>query len=350
LLDVSLERVSAGVLHDVTLTFPRTEHTAVIGAPGSGVSTLLRVIAGQLRPELGHIRIGARDVTRMRARLRPLLFVTSRIDAPHRWSVQHVLVAALRTRKLDREDRMREYDLAAEKWGLRDLARRQLRTLSSTERTAVHLARIELLRPAILVADRLFEQANPSALPHLADAFFRTLRVIGTTAISAPASFAELGLTDGVVVLDRGSAVQQGSYADVYRHPKSAAAGGEINVIPVSIRNGVVESPIGSWALADPPFEGEGTALARAGDFHVAGPGEESDLIFGIEEASFREGRWLATGMLSDRTPLRVWLEGDATVRKGRLLPLRFDPSRFTLLPGTVRHLQLPPWFGISLG
>ena len=79
----------------------------------------------------------------------------------------------------------------------------------------------------------------------------------------------------------------------------------------------------------------EGVALARPEDFFIAEKGQESDLIFGIEEASFRDGRWIATGILTGGLNLRVALPGDAAVHKGRLLPLRFDPSRFTILRGT---------------
>src|SRR5204863_422221 len=82
---------------------------------------------------------------------------------------------------LDREDRRHEYELAVEKWQLGALLDRRLGTLSSTERTLANLARIELLKPAILVADRLLEHANPSAVARLADDIHRTLRVAGTT-------------------------------------------------------------------------------------------------------------------------------------------------------------------------
>jgi hypothetical protein len=112
-----------------------------------------------------------------------------------------------------------------------------------------------------------------------------------------------------------------------------------VNKIPITVHGNVVDSPIGSWQ-ANPGFEGPGVALARPEDFSVAAKGEESDLIFAIEEASFREGRWLATGILSGGINLRVSLPGDLAVEKGRLLPLRFDASRFT-----VRHLQLPSQF-----
>jgi len=339
-LDVAVEKLSlANRIRDVTLTFPRSTHTAIVGPPASGASTLLQIIAGELRPDSGEIRIGARNVTRLPARRRPALLAGSRIDAPGRWSVGHLLIAAVRQRTLDRQDRHHEYELAVEKWKLGDVIERPLRSLSSSEATMAQLARIELMRPGILLVDRVLENLNPSAVSRVADDFYRTLRVMGATVISAPASFAEVGVMDRMVVLDRGRIVQEGAPSAVYRRPVSeaaAAATGEVNIIPITVRGDVVESLIGSWS-ATASFQGAGIALARPEDFSVAAAGEESDLIFGIEEASFREGRWTATGILTGGFNLRVTLPGDFAVHKGRLIPLRFDSSRFVLLKRELR-------------
>ena len=62
------------------------------------------------------------------------------------------------------------------------------RVARNGERVRANLARIELLRPGVLVADRLLEAANPAALPLLADELYRLLRICGTTVISAPAA------------------------------------------------------------------------------------------------------------------------------------------------------------------
>jgi ABC-type sugar transport system ATPase subunit len=335
-LDVAVENVSlAPRLRDITLTFGKSTHTAIIGPPSSGASSLLRIIAGELRPDSGEVRIGARTVTKLSSGRRPLLLVTSSIDAPARWSVGHLLVAAVRQRTLDRVDRHHEYELALKKWKLDHLVDRPLRTLSSSEVTIAQLARVELLRPGIVIADRVLERLNPSAVRLIADEFYRTLRVMGATVISAPASAAELGLTDRVVVLDRGRVVQEGSPAAVYRRPSCEAAAiamGEVNVIPITVRGDVVESAIGTWN-AHAAFQGSGIALARPEDFLVAVAGEESDFIFGIEEASFQDGHWIATGILTGALDLRVMLPGELAVHKGRLIPLRYDSSRFVLLP-----------------
>jgi ABC-type sugar transport system ATPase subunit len=333
-LEVSLHDVTARVLRAVSVTFARGVHTAVIGPAGAGASTLLELLAGTLRPESGEVRIGARVVNKLKPSARPLLFLTSSLDVPLRWSVQHALIAAVRTRTLDRIDRQREYDLAVEKWRLEPA--RKIGTLSGSEQTLVQLARIELLKPGILVADRLLERLNPSATAQVADDFYRTLRVIGATVISAPASRIELALTDAVVVLDEGRVIQTGTPAAVYARPANeaaAAATGEVNLVPVTIRGKTVESAIGAWDLDAPPFQGSGIALCRPEDFAVALPGEDSDFVFGVEEAGFADGRWLARGMLTGGVGLRVVLPAGTPLHKGRLLALRYDPARFRLLP-----------------
>ena len=45
-------------------------------------------------------------------------------------------------------------------------------------------------------------------------------------------------------------------------------------------------------------IQGSGVALVRPTDFAPAGAGEDSDVIFGVEEAGFADGRWRARGML----------------------------------------------------
>lgn len=349
MLDLALRNVSFAypkgrfTLSVRELLFAKSTHTAIVGAPGCGASTLLKLITGELRPDRGEMIAGTRAITDLKPARRPVLFVTSALPVPPRWSVQHALIAAVRTRILDRIDRRHEHDLAIAKWRLGELLERRIATLSTSEALLVNLARIELLRPGVLVADRLLEHANPATRDELADEIYRTLRVMGATVISAPSARDELALTDSIVVLDDGNVVQSGSAADVFANPASEAAAratGAVNVVPITIRDRVVDSVIGSWELDEPPFEGTGIALARPEDFVVAQKGEDSDFVFGIEEAGFHEGRWLARGMLSGSVVLRVALPRETNIHKGRLLPLRYDPRRFRLIARDNAPLQ----------
>jgi ABC-type sugar transport system ATPase subunit len=347
-LDVALRNLSfqygtGFALRDVNVTFPASTNTAIIGPPSCGASTLLKLIAGVLRPSRGEIVAGQRAITGLKPSHRPLLHVTSDIDVPARWSVQHALVAAVRTRSLDRIDRHREYAIAAEKWELVPLLERRIDSLSNTEIARVHFARIELLRPGIVIADRWLERVSPSASLQLADALYRTMRILGATVIAAPASRDELAFCDQVVVLDEGRVAQSGSAADVFARPANEAAAlgaGDVDIIPITIRGTTVESVIGAWNVDVAPFQGSGVALVRPTDFSTVPPGEDSDFVFGIEEAGFANGRWLVHGVLSGGVTLRVELPRETNVHKGRLLALRYDPRRFRLLQRETGELR----------
>jgi len=326
-LDVLLRGVSARIIRDVTLTFPSSTATFITGPPACGASTLLQLIAGELKPENGEVVIGSRVVNRVPRKRRPLLYVTT-LDVPNRWSAGHALVAAVARRSLDREDRLHEYTFAAERWNLTHLTDRKIATLSSSERTRLLLARIDLLRPAILIADRILEGANVSERYSLADQFFRQLRVMGTTVIAVPSTIDELAFADRVAILDHGTLLQHGSTETVFNTPldvASATATGDANAIPVMVRGNVVESVIGAWEISNPPFQGSGIALIRPDAFTIAVAGEESDLIYGVEEAVFRNGSWFTSGVLSGNVVLRVSFPRSVALHKGKLLPLRYD-------------------------
>jgi ABC-type sugar transport system ATPase subunit len=343
MLDVSLQDLSFAyanfALREVSLSFPRSTHTAIVGPAGCGASTLLQILAGAIRPASGEVRIGSRVVSDVKPSRRPLLYATARIDAPGRWSVRHLLIAAARQRTIDREDRQHEVELAAAKWKVDAMLDRRLDTLSSSEEVWAHLAQIEILKPAILVADRMLERLNASESARIVDEWYRTLRVLGTTVITAPSSLIEIGATDRVVVLDGGLVVRQGVPAEVYADPQGEAAAmamGDVNVLPITIRGNVVESVIGSWEVTAPAFQGSGIALVRPGDFTLAATGEESDLIFSVEEACFYAGSWHVRGLLSDAFMLRVTLPGGIDIHKGKLMGLRYDATRFRLLAAST--------------
>ncbi|MEJ2291949.1 MAG: ATP-binding cassette domain-containing protein, partial [Deinococcales bacterium] len=63
------------VLRDIDLALPRGSLTCLIGPTGCGKTTLLRAIAGFLRPDGGRVRIGGHDVTDLDPARRGIGFV-----------------------------------------------------------------------------------------------------------------------------------------------------------------------------------------------------------------------------------------------------------------------------------
>lgn len=346
MLDLSLENVSFEHhgsnfrLADVSFRAAKGTHTLIAGAGGSGKSTLLRLITGDHRPTSGTIHFGARDATSLSRRKRPVLFVSPALDVPGRWSVQHLLIASLSRRSLDREDRMTEFRRIVGNWALEGVLGRRLDSLSSHEVLVARLAAVEALRPAVGVFERIFDAAAAPQRAILADRFFRVLRGLGTTVVTEASSQFETAFCDRVVILDSGAVVQEGTPYGVYRQPvsvTSARALGSVNALPAIVRNGSVETRAGVWELAGIPWDGEGYVLVRPEDFAVAASGEESDFIFGVEEARFSEGAWTLLGFLPGGQVLQVRLQAAMAPRKGQLVALRIDPQRIVVVRGSHR-------------
>ena len=59
MLDVAVRRRLGGFVLDAAFSGPELGITALFGPSGSGKSTLVAAVAGLLRPEAGHVRLGA---------------------------------------------------------------------------------------------------------------------------------------------------------------------------------------------------------------------------------------------------------------------------------------------------
>jgi hypothetical protein len=75
--------------------------------------------------------------------------------------------------------------------------------------------------------------------------------------------------------------------------------------------------------------------------FSLPATGAESDLIVGVEEASFENGRWIIRAILSGGFMLRASLPGDMRLHKGKLLPLIYDADAFSLLQRDIAQIRL---------
>jgi ABC-type sulfate/molybdate transport systems ATPase subunit len=337
-LDLTLDRVISPRLGSdpLSLSFTRSEHVALAGPPASGKSALLAILHGSVGVSAGGVIVGGRDVTGTRASRRPL-FHNLLTDPPsERWSVRRLLIRAARSRAgLSLAERITTIEEVSESWRVAHLLDRRGRDLSTHELLAARLAQIELFRPAVLLAERLFERATAGVAQDLEEKFWTLMRAAGCTVVHEISHPDEIAWADRVVLLDRGRVVVEAQPREAFSAAPFSLASllAPTSSFPVIIRNGQIESPIGFWKISDSPFEGKGWALVHPADFELAAPGEESDFFVNVSEARFFGGRWEVRGTLSGGTVLRVWLAPDQQIRRGKLLPLRLDPERIRLFP-----------------
>lgn len=159
---VSLQRDDKSVLNDINWAISSGEHWIVLGANGSGKTSLLRIAALYTHPSAGEVfvlnqRLGDMDV---RSARRHVAYNSASFSAeirPQLLAYEVVMTAknaALETwwHSYDAVDRARAHD-CLEQMGVGHLAEREMTSLSSGEQQRVFLARTRMTDPAIVLLD-----------------------------------------------------------------------------------------------------------------------------------------------------------------------------------------------------
>jgi putative ABC transport system ATP-binding protein len=211
-VDYHTATAAVAALRAVDVTIERGRLTVVAGPSGSGKSSLLRVLAGLLRPSAGSVMVGDEDIAKWRAgRRRRLRRSTMGIVLQ---DPADNLVEYLRAREqVELSARLRRADpseapelLAAV--GLADRAASFPHELSGGEQQRVAFAAAAVGGPLLLLADEPTAQLDIAAGQHLLEAV-RQLVDRGSTAVLASHDPAAIAAADDVVWLLDGRVVDR---------------------------------------------------------------------------------------------------------------------------------------------
>jgi branched-chain amino acid transport system ATP-binding protein len=217
---LGLDGVRAGygdgvVLDGVSLEVPQGESLAVLGRNGVGKSTLLLTIMGFTNLSRGAIAWRGEDITGLaphrRAR-RGLGWVPQEREIFPSLTVEENLTVA---RRPGRWGLKAAFDLFPR---LAERRRARGRQLSGGEQQMLAIARALMSNPSLLLLDEPLEGLAPLIVEELARAMRRMTAEEGTTIllVEQHAEIA-LGLTEHVVVLERGRIVHRGRSRDLLR-------------------------------------------------------------------------------------------------------------------------------------
>ena len=170
--DLSIELGGTPVLRGVGFTLPTDSITGIIGANGSGKTTMLRAMAGLLAPQRGSVRHLGQDIAQMSARQRArcIAMLPQSAAAPPGLTVRQ-LAARGRTPWMRPFLPMGPADHAAvdralDAVGLRDLAHRPVDRLSGGQRQRAWIALVLAQECDTILLD---EPLNFLDLPHQAE-------------------------------------------------------------------------------------------------------------------------------------------------------------------------------------
>ena len=221
-----LRRAFGGVvaIDGVSLKIPEGERRAVIGPNGAGKTTLINIVAGEIPPTEGAVRLGGRDITRLRTWQRARLglarvYQRTELFAPLSARENVALAVAARSgpyrvfRAAPRSERTAA-DAMLERVGLADREEVAVRALSHGERRQLELAVALAQNPRVLLLDEPTAGMSPvetARITELIAGLDRTLTIL----IVEHDMDVVFRLADRVTVLHEGRVIADGTAADV---------------------------------------------------------------------------------------------------------------------------------------
>uniref|UniRef100_A0A7C4FES0 Molybdate/tungstate import ATP-binding protein WtpC n=1 Tax=Thermofilum pendens TaxID=2269 RepID=A0A7C4FES0_THEPE len=234
-------------LRGVSLTVRRGELFSILGPSGCGKTTLLRILAGLLKPDEGRVFFDGVDVTDVPAYERPIGMVFQDLALfPHLSVYRNVSfsleIAGWPSDKIER--RVREV-LQLVKLPFEEFAHRKISQLSGGQQQRVAIARALARDPELLLLDEPFSHLDYKIRIELIHELKRLQRETGVTTIYVTHDRNEaMMLSDRLAVMKDGVVQQVGTPEEVYHFPANAFVAsflGEVNMISARAVNGLVK-------------------------------------------------------------------------------------------------------------
>jgi branched-chain amino acid transport system ATP-binding protein len=159
LVHVSKRFGEVRIAEDVSISIEEGAAVGIVGPNGAGKTTLFAVMAGDLRPDAGEVRLDGAEVTRLGAAARTRLGVGRTFQVPRPFSgmtvFENVLVAAQQGGGARGRFSYKEAASALERAQLMASANRPAGSLGLLDRKRLEFARALATRPRVLLLDEI---------------------------------------------------------------------------------------------------------------------------------------------------------------------------------------------------
>ncbi|MEM1149116.1 MAG: ATP-binding cassette domain-containing protein [Pseudomonadota bacterium] len=212
------------IFADVSFRLARSEAVAIVGANGTGKSTLLRCIIGLIPVSAGTVEVLGQNVgTASEAQMRGVRARMGLVSQKHNLVLRLSVLSNVVQGLLGQHPGVRHWThmvapapsreaamVALEKVGLADFALRRADRLSGGQSQRVAIARAIVGQPQVLIADEPCASLDPAAGEEVMELFFDLARQERVTVVFTSHSIDHalhygdrvLGLADGTLKLD----------------------------------------------------------------------------------------------------------------------------------------------------
>jgi multiple sugar transport system ATP-binding protein len=217
------------------------EYLVLLGPSGCGKTTLLRTIAGLEDPTEGEVLIGGNVVNGLPPRARQVAMVFQSYALYPQKTVLANIEFPLKAERIEKPERRRRAEWAAELLSITPLLNRKPRHLSGGERQRVALARALVREPAVFLLDEPLSNLDAKLRASARDELKQFQQRIETTTIYVTHDQAEaMGLGDRIAVMYEGKIRQVGPPKEVYLDPADTFVATFLGSPPMNLipRNG----------------------------------------------------------------------------------------------------------------
>ena len=213
------------IVDHVSLEIADGELFVLLGASGSGKSTILRLISGLLPPDNGRINLHGHDVTWLPPQERGVGFVFQNYSIFRHMSVADNVEFGLKIRRIPPTERAHRREELLHLVGLAGLGNRFTNQLSGGQQQRVALARALAYEPAVLLLDEPFSALDVKIRGQLRRTLKQIQQQLDVTTILVTHDQEEaFELADRIGVMDRGHLLEIGSPETIYHRPKTPFA------------------------------------------------------------------------------------------------------------------------------
>jgi sulfate transport system ATP-binding protein len=233
------------VLDDVSFDVAEGESLVLLGASGSGKTTILRIIAGLEQPDTGRVILHGKDVTELPARERGVGVIFQSYALFPRMTVEKNIAYGLKIRHRPRKERRDTVNQLIELVQLEKHRKKYPWQLSGGQQQRVAIARTLAYKPQVLLFDEPFGALDAQTRVHLRREIRALLRQVKVPSVFITHDQEEaLELGDRIAVLNEGHLEQVGTPDEVYNHPATeyvATFLGAANLLLGVVTRGSVE-------------------------------------------------------------------------------------------------------------
>lgn len=241
LASVSKRFGSTQALNDVEIAVDQGECLCLLGRPGAGKTTFLRLVAGLEHPDKGDVILNHEPLGRRYPGERDVAVVFENLGLYPHLTVFENIAAPLRARKVDRRSISERVGEMARLLHIERLLERRPAHLSGGERQRVAIGRALVRRPKVLLMDEPLSNLDALLRAEMRAELQRLKRELGATVVYATHDEAEaVSLGDRIAVLELGVVQQVASPEEIYRRPANALVARSIGSPPVNLIEGTV--------------------------------------------------------------------------------------------------------------